>query len=91
MAATTKAMLEAEYGVTVYSRWHLVPPHLHTRGWYAERGVKIPKSAPMDAIKGGGQTMGKRRISFLFDERKWLSEEVVRQLFIERGRADLGA
>lgn len=84
MASTTKAMLEDQYGVPVYVRWHLVPVHLHTRGWYADRGVKIPKSAQMDAVKGGGQQIGRPRISFLFDERKWLSEEVVRQLNIER-------
>jgi hypothetical protein len=72
MASTTKANLEATYGVPVYVRWHLVPTDLHPRSWYADKGVKIPKSAKPDAVKGGGQKMGKSRITFLFRESKWL-------------------
>ena len=72
MASTTKANLEAHYGVPVYTRWHLVPKDLHPRSWYADKDVKIPKTAKPDAIKGGGQMMGKPRIYFLFAEKDWL-------------------
>jgi hypothetical protein len=73
MAATTKAMLEAKYNVPVYVRWHLVPHYLETRKWFLDTfGVKIPKSAQPDGIKGGGQMMGKPKIFFLFDKRKYL-------------------
>lgn len=75
MAATTKAELERKFGVPVYVRWHLVPANLHTRTWYTERGIKIPRTASPDAVKGGGQMGGKPRYSFLFSESKWLPKE----------------
>lgn len=69
----TKAQLEAKFNVLVYVRWDLVPIHLWTRGVLKERGVKIPRSAKPDAIKGGGVGHG-NHYNFLFDERKWLPE-----------------
>lgn len=74
MGATRKADLERQYNVPVYVQWRLVPKNLHTRTYYKEIGVSIPKNAKPDAIKGGGQQMGKARIYFLFKEENWIKK-----------------
>lgn len=70
-----KSELEEKYNVPVYIRWELVPINLHDRSWYQEKGVKIPKSAKPDAIKGGGRPWTVQ-YSFLFKEEKYLPEEL---------------
>lgn len=76
MAATTKAQVQAMYsGLTVYVRWYLVPDHLITRTTAKKRGISIPTDAKPDAIKGGGQMMGRPRIYQLFDERIWQTKQ----------------
>ena len=84
----TKAQLENEYNVPVYTGWHLVPPHLHARTWYFKtHKVAIPDDAKPDAIKGGGGTTGGKGYYFLFDENKFLPEElrtVIDEPVIER-------
>lgn len=58
--------------ITVIIDWHLVPANLHPRSWYAEKGIKIPRNAEFQAIKGDGQAFGKPRYSFLFSEGGYL-------------------
>lgn len=76
MPKPRKADLEAEYGVPVFTGWHLVPRHLHARNWYKKtHKVVIPEDAKPDAIKGGGCTTGGKGFYPLFDETKYLPEE----------------
>lgn len=77
----TKTELEEKYDVVCYAQWRSVPAHLHPRSWYEKRGVKIPRSAKPDGVKGGGIS---RNVYFLFDERKWLSCEQLHALNVER-------
>lgn len=78
----TKAELEAKFKVPVYVRWHNVPKHLHTRGWYEMRGVKIHRKAMPDALKGGGGYSN--HYNFLFDENKYLEQSEVEKIVAER-------
>ncbi len=83
MAATYKWEIEEKYGVKAFTQWRWVPENLKTRGWYEQHGIKIPKDAKPDAVKGGGQTCGKPRISFLFAiEKWWPNYEQERQVII---------
>lgn len=72
-----KAELENKYGVPVYTGWHLVPKNLHARNWYKKvHKINIPENAEPDAIKGCGKTTGGKGFYFLFDENKYLPEEL---------------
>lgn len=80
--AILKRELEDKFDCDVYTRWHLIPAHLHTRSWFADRGVKIPRKAEPDAIKGGGGYSN--HYNFLFDEYKYLPADKLAEIQNER-------
>lgn len=82
MARITKAELEAKFKVPVYVRWHLIPAHLHTRGWFEMEGVRISRKAQPDALKGGGGFSN--HYNFLFDENKYLPVEKLKDIQAKR-------
>ena len=58
-------------GLPVFVRWNLVPDGFITRSTARREGIEIPKDAKPDAIKGGGQMMGKPRVYQLFQAAKY--------------------
>lgn len=80
MPKYTKAELEDKYGVPCYTQWRYVPDYLHARSWYS-KGM-IPRDAKPDAIKGGGGIS--KVLYFLFDENKYLSDERLEEIAVER-------
>jgi len=70
MSITTKAELEAKYGVPVFTKWEHVPTVYKPRSYFTEIGVNIPKDTKPDAVKGGGLSSGKT-LFFLFSIKKY--------------------
>ena len=64
-----------KYGLISYRNWNRVPEYLHTRTSALREKVVIPEDAKPDAVKNSSSALTKDRIYFLYDLRKYKSEE----------------
>lgn len=83
----TKAQLEDKYDCPAYGAWTRVPKNLKPRKWFAERGVKIPKHAKPDGVKGQYGSFVK---FFLYDLNYYdLEFFIVYEIWAYRSRTDV--